>query len=81
MYVRKGIQMKKIGFSILVMFLAFGTNIVVKLQGNEIYSAEDTGFEIHTINVGNADATLVKCGGQTMLIDAGYSTEAEVIIG
>lgn len=69
--------MKKIGFSILVMFLAFGTNIVVKLQGNEIYSAEDTGFEIHTINVGNADATLVKCGGQTMLIDAGYSTEAE----
>lgn len=69
--------MKKIGFSILVMFLAFGTNIVVKSQGNEIYSAEDTGFEIHTINVGNADATLVKCGGQTMLIDAGYSTEAE----
>lgn len=69
--------MKKIGFSILVMFLAFGTNIVVKSQGNAIYSAEDTGFEIHTINVGNADATLVKCGGQTMLIDAGYSTEAE----
>lgn len=69
--------MKKIGFSILVMFLAFGTNIVVKSQGNEIYSAEDTGFEIHTINVGNADATLVKCGGQTMLINAGYSTEAE----
>ena len=69
--------MRKIGISFLVLFLALGMNIASPFQKNEVHAAENSGFEIHTISVGNADATLVKCGGQTMLIDAGYSTEAE----
>ena len=69
--------MRKIGISILVLFLALGMNIASPFQKNVIQAAENTGFEIHTISVGNADATLIRCGGQTMLVDAGYSTEAE----
>ncbi len=43
-------------------------------QTSEILSAENTetsALEIHFLNVGQGDATLIKCGGQSMLIDAG----------
>ncbi|WP_416328770.1 hypothetical protein [[Clostridium] innocuum] len=55
--------MRKIGISILVLFLALGMNIASPFQKNVIQAAENTGFEIHTISVGNADATLIRCGG------------------
>ena len=51
--------MRKIGISILVLFLALGMNIASPFQKNVIQAAENTGFEIHTISVGNADATSV----------------------
>ena len=51
--------MRKIGISILVLFLALGMNIASPFQKNVIQAAENTGFEIHTISVGNADATLM----------------------
>ena len=52
--------MRKIGISILVLFLALGMNIASPFQKNVIQAAENTGFEIHTISVGNADATLIR---------------------
>ncbi len=36
-------------------------------------------MEVHFIDVGEGDATLIKCGGQSMLIDAGDSSKGTAI--
>ena len=58
--------MRKIGISILVLFLALGMNIASPFQKNVIQAAENTGFEIHTISVGNAasEAGEYPCAGE-----------------
>lgn len=40
---------------------------------------EDCDFEIHFIDVGQADCALVKCDGKTMLIDAGNREDSDLI--
>lgn len=39
---------------------------------------EESNFKIHFINVGNADAILIQCNGENMLIDGGYATKYNV---
>ena len=41
--------------------------------------AEGSSFEIHYIDVGQADAALVLCDGQAMLIDGGNAEDSNLI--
>lgn len=41
--------------------------------------AEDSTFSVHFIDVGQADAALVECDGQYMLIDGGNKADSNVI--
>ena len=42
-------------------------------------SAADSSFEVHFIDVGQADAALVLCDGKTMLIDGGNAEDSSLI--
>ena len=39
---------------------------------------EESNFKIHFISVGDADAILLQCNGENMLIDGGYATKYNV---
>ena len=41
-------------------------------------SAADSSFEVHFIDVGQADAALVLCDGKTMLIDGGNAEDSSL---
>jgi len=41
--------------------------------------AKDSTFEVHFIDVGQADATLIKCDGKNMLIDGGNKEDSSLI--
>lgn len=42
-------------------------------------SASESGFEVHFIDVGQADAALVICDGKTMLIDGGNKSDSQIM--
>ena len=68
----RGNFMKKI----LTFVLAF---CISMLNLTIVQAADDeNNFRIHFINVGNADAILVQCNGENMLIDGGYATKYNV---
>lgn len=46
---------------------------------NPVSMGEDSFFEIHYIDVGQADAALVICDGEAMLIDGGNSADSSLI--
>lgn len=48
------------------------------LSSNDISNTEGS-FEIHYIDVGQADCTLVLCNGQTMLIDGGNVEDSNLV--
>ena len=48
-------------------------------EGSSIELAEDSAAEIHFIDVGQGDATLIKCGGEVMLIDTGENDKGTAI--
>lgn len=43
------------------------------------HTPSDTVLELHFIDVGQADATLLVCGGETMLIDGGNAEDSSLI--
>ncbi|MDO5408131.1 MAG: MBL fold metallo-hydrolase [Eubacteriales bacterium] len=48
-------------------------------DGQSQIPAEDSSFEVHYIDVGQADAALVLCDGQSMLIDGGNREDSSLI--
>ncbi len=48
-------------------------------QTSESTSSEDSPFEIHFLDVGQADAALVLCDGHAMLIDGGNSEDSNMV--
>ena len=64
--------MKKILTVILALFIS-----MLNITGIQA-ADEENNFKIHFINVGNADAILVQCNGENMLIDGGYATKYNV---
>ncbi len=47
--------------------------------GDGIQSGAETEAELHFIDVGQGDATLVKCGGHAMLIDCGENDKGTLV--
>jgi len=45
----------------------------------EAYHGGETGLEVHFIDVGEADAALVRCAGHAMLIDGGNAADSSLI--
>lgn len=48
-------------------------------QTEEDETSDSSQMEVHFIDVGQGDATLIKCGGQSMLIDAGDDSKGTAI--
>lgn len=72
--------MKKITQKILHMVLAaavlFGCTLAAPAPA---FAANPDQMEVHFMDVGQGDATLVTCGGHAMLIDAGDDTKGTAI--
>ncbi len=71
--------MKKIRLFIAVTLLLCLVSCAVKTPTDTKISqplSEGSGFEIHFIDVGQADAALVLCDGKSMLIDAGNTGDS-----
>ena len=64
--------MKKIITCVLALCIS-----LMNVTGIHAADAENN-FKIHFISVGDADAILVQCNGQNMLIDGGYATKYNV---
>lgn len=70
--------MKNIISIITALIMSFGTSgCNVKYNFTEI--PENSQFEVHYIDVGQADSALVKCDGETMLIDGGNVADSSLI--
>lgn len=61
----------------LIMLSACGGTPAAKGQSGSAEKIEE--LEVHFIDVGQGDATLVKCGGQAMLIDAGENDKGVLV--
>lgn len=79
---------KKIVSSFLVLFLVFGVSgcgtveiTILDGSGKSLNSAADpdSKLEIHFLDVGQGDSTLITCDGYSMLIDAGKNDQGAEI--
>jgi competence protein ComEC len=46
----------------------------------EAQGSQTSGLTVHFIDVGQADAALVECGGQAMLIDGGNAADSSLVV-
>lgn len=60
-------------YAVLGVLLCAGITLGVKNNGNSVMADErtDSGIEVHFIDAGQGDATLIKTGNHAMLIDSG----------
>lgn len=73
----KGLGMKKIRRSLCSLLLA--ALVTVTAAPSELMASPPDKMEVHFIDVGQGDATLIKCGGRAMLIDAGDDSKGTAI--
>ncbi|MCC8169752.1 MAG: MBL fold metallo-hydrolase [Oscillospiraceae bacterium] len=80
---RKRKSMKLYGGAVLVLLFALaaagrGTGVVKSETNNSATLGGD--FEVHYIDVGQADSELVLCDGESMLIDGGNAADSNLIV-
>lgn len=56
---------------LLLVFMFTGCGITDSRQQGNAVKQDGTGMEVHFLDIGQGDCTLVKCGDHAMLIDAG----------
>ena len=80
--------MKNIAKLILLSFFIFILFITSGCELSDLYSdvfmnnlnSEYDGLTVSFIDIGQGDATLIECGGEAMLIDAGIYSEKETLV-
>ena len=65
---------------ILNMLMAFVMSFGISGSNvNPSYIPENSNFEVHFIDVGQADSALIECDGETMMIDGGNVADSNVV--
>lgn len=72
------INMKSILGVITALIVSFGTS-GCDMQYDFLKVPENSQFEVHYIDVGQADSALVECDGEAMLIDGGNTADSSLI--
>lgn len=54
-------------------------NSTENIESNTVTVPEDSTFEIHFIDVGQADCALILCDGEAMMIDGGNSADSSLV--
>lgn len=70
-------QFLLLAFFILILFIINGCDVPVFLT--DYLTKKYDGLTVSFIDVGQGDATLVECGGEAMLIDAGLYSEKDKV--
>ena len=65
-------------FLFIMLFLAVAY-VLFNRQGEVAPPAEGGSFQVHFIDVGQADAALVICDGHYMLIDGGNAEDSDLV--
>ena len=66
-------------FLFIMLFLALAYVMYSQQEQNSPPPAEGGAFEVHFIDVGQADAALVACDGRYMLIDGGNAEDSDLV--
>ena len=66
-------------FSIFLILLSACGNGPPEAEAQSGSAGKIEELEVHFIDVGQGDATLVKCGGQSVLIDAGENDKGTLV--
>lgn len=66
-------------FLIIVAILAVAGCLLRIIKQTAVPGTKNSTFEIHFIDVGQSDATLVLCDGQAMLIDGGDTEDSDLM--
>ena len=68
--------MSKILNMLMAFIMSFG------ISGSNVNPSdipENSNFEVHFIDVGQADSALIECDGETMMIDGGNVADSNVV--
>ena len=68
--------MSKILNMLMAFVMSFG------ISGSNVNPSdipENSNFEVHFIDVGQADSALIECDGETMMIDGGNVADSNVV--
>ncbi len=68
-------------FLLFLICCVFFINVTAEAAGTKTaaLTGNAAGLEVHFINVGQGDSTLIKCDGEAMLIDAGDMSKGSAV--